>query len=332
MCKEVIDYRSFDRDIWESELEEFVPRKIHDMHTHLWTDKHAGTHPDPHSPPRKQIDFQKLRACSELVFPAREVHFLALGTPIKGMDVAAHNAWLAAQVAQDSDSGASMIITPDMKPDVVNEQARTHDFLGFKPYRSFAPDKTNARIRDYMPEPLIEAADDLGCVITLHLSMKTGIADARNLEDLKSYTSRYPHVQWILAHCARAFNSFMLEEPVHILRDLPNIWYDTSAVNDLYSHLLLLKNESRRRIMFGSDNVPAGCMRGKYITYGRAWEKFKGFDSLEHCDPTPTLVVYEQLRQQRQAADILGLTRSEIDDLFLLNAQRLIRKIRTERA
>jgi len=23
--------------------------------------------------------------------------------------------------------------------------------------------------------------------------------------------------------------------------------------------------------MFGSDNIVAGCMRGKYITYGRAW-------------------------------------------------------------
>ena len=109
-----------------------------------------------------------------------------------------------------------------------------------------------------------------------------------------------------------------------MLRELPNIWYDSAAVNDLYSHCLLMAREDRRRVMFGSDDVVAGCARGKYITYGRAWQFHPGQGELEHCDPTPTLVVYEQLRQERQAAQMLGLTRAEIEDHFAGNAQRLI--------
>ena len=50
----------------------------------------------------------------------------------------------------------------------------------------------------------------------------------------------------------------MMEDSIRFLCDLPNIWYDTSAVNDLYSHFLLMKHEDRKRVMFGSDNVVAG--------------------------------------------------------------------------
>ena len=50
---------------------------------------------------------------------------------------------------------------------------------------------------------------------------------------------------------------------------------------------------------------------------------------LLHCDPTPTLVIYEQLRQERQVADMLGLTPSEIEDHFAGNARRFIEQMRT---
>ena len=323
-----IDYRPFDQDIWTNELEDFVPDQIFDMHTHLWNKKHIGDNADKRTRARMEVDFQGLENLSARLFPGRQIHFLVLGTPIRDMDIDGHNMWIAAQVARDRTSHASMVVTPHMSPKDVENQVKKHNFLGLKPYRVFAQDMTNAGINDYLPERLIEVADHLGLAITLHLSKKTGVADSDNLNDLKKYTSRYPNVQWILAHCARAFNSFMLEKSIHILKNLPNIWYDTSAVNDLYAHWLLLKYEDRKRVMFGSDNAGTGCMRGKYITYGRAWTCYEGKKCLEHCDPTPTLVIYEQLKVQRQAADMLGLSSSEVKDLFSKNSKRLIEKIK----
>ena len=88
-----------------------------------------------------------------------------------------------------------------------------------------------------------------------------------------------------------------------------------------------MKHEDRKRVMFGSDNIVAGCARGKYITYGKAWEYFKGFPELEHCDPTATFVVYEQLRQERHVADMLGLTQQEIEDHFSGNAIRFFEEV-----
>jgi len=40
------------------------------------------------------------------------------------------------------------------------------------------------------------------------------------------------------------------------------------------------------------------------------------------------LVIYEQLRQERQVAEMLGLTKTEIEDHFAGNAQRFLAKMR----
>ena len=180
---------------------------------------------------------------------------LVLGTPMPGMDAAGHNAWMAAQLAADPESAINMMVTPDMTPEYVAAQVDEYGFLGLKPYRTFAPDPVGARICDFLPESLIEVAHHKKLAITMHLAKPTGPADPDNQRDLARYTREYPNAQWILAHCARSFNSFMMEEAVHFLCDLPNIWYDTSAVNDLYAHYLLMKHEDRKRVMFGSDNV-----------------------------------------------------------------------------
>ncbi len=318
-----MDYTDFDRDIWEKELASFVPRVIYDMHVHAWSEDHRGSLKGPPDGLRVEIDYQDHLRWARHLYPDREMHYLALGTPIPGMDVEGHNRWVADQFAADPSSRVNILVVPDMSAEEVARQVRDLSAFGLKPYRLYAKDPAEARIADYLPEPQIEVANHYGLAVTLHLSKRTGPADPENLADLECYTRRYPEVKWILAHCARGFNAFMLEESIHRLCALPSIWYDTSAVNDLYAHYLLMKHEDRGRIMFGSDNVAAGCVRGKYITYGRAWEGYTGNPDLPHCDPTATLVVYEQLRQERQVADMLGLTSQEIEDHFSGNAKRL---------
>lgn len=325
------DYTDFDRDIWERELADFVPAVIYDMHAHMWSEAHAGQADESSRGLRLPIDLDGHRAWAARLFPGREVHYLMLATPVGGMDVAGHNGWLADQMARDPLSGANLAVTPDMSPVELAQAVTAGGFVGLKPYRTFADDPAEAAIRDFLPEEQIEVADQLGLGITLHLSKRHGAADPANLRDLEELTGRYPRVRWILAHCARGFNAFMLEESIHVLKGLPNLWYDTSAVNDLYSHYLLMRHEDRSRICFGTDNVVAGCARGKYITYGRAWQHFAGDPDLPHCDPRATLVVYEQLRQQRQVADMLGLTTAEVEAHFGGNGARLLMLLRRNR-
>ena len=323
----IFTYIDIDRSIWEKELEEFVPPVVYDMHVHMWSNAHQGT--APRHPLMLEIGHQDHLDWAAKLFPGREMHYLALATPIPGMDAEGHNEWYAQQLEPDPDSAFNMMVTPDMTAEHIAAQVEKLGALGLKCYRTFAPDRDLCRIADFLPEHQIELAHDMGLAITLHLSKPTGAADKENQDDLELYTKKYPGAQWILAHCARAFNAFMMEESIHFLKGLPNIWYDTSAVNDMYSHFLLMKHEDRSRVMFGTDNIVAGCARGKYVTWGRAWEYFPGKPEVTHCDPTPTLVCYEQLRQEKQVADILGLTQQEIEDHFAGNARRFIAQMRS---
>lgn len=316
-----------DKKIWEEELDSFLPHKIIDAHVHLWDERFAGENKDSDSILRMNAGLKDLEDFSGIVFPGREVHYLLMGTPLSGIDVEGHNNWVAEEAARDSESISAMVVTPLMSQEYVSSMVRERDFKVLKPYRIFAEDVASCRIRDYFPEELMEVADHHGLAVMLHLSRLDGIADPVNLEDLKSYTSKYSNIKWILAHCARSFNSFMLEKSIHCLKTLPNLWYDTSAVNDLYSHILLLKHEDRKRIMFGSDNIASGGMRGKYISYAFAWEGYRGNPSLSHCRPDATMVIYEQLQCQKRASDILGLTGLEVNAIFYENAQKFFHSL-----
>lgn len=316
-----------DKKIWEEELDSFLPHKMIDVHTHIWNERFAAENKDADSILRMNAGLEDLRNFSRMVFPGREIHYLIMGTPLSKIDFEGHNNWVAEEASQDPESLSAMIVTPRMPQEYLSSMIREKHFKVLKPYRIFAGDPVNCRIRDYFPETFMEVADHNGLAVMLHLSRLDGAADPVNLEDLKSYTSKYPNIKWILAHCARSFNSFMLEKSIHFLKDLPNLYYDTSAVNDLYSHLLLLKYEDKKRIMFGSDNIAAGGMRGKYISYAFAWEGYRGNPSLSHCRPEAAMVIYEQLRCQKQAFDILGLMRSEVDLIFYGNAQKFFQSL-----
>ena len=317
-------YTEFDREFRQKHLEDFIPEKIYDMHTHIWTEK--GQDPTRLAPSvlRMEAGIETLRQWSKQIFGDRECHYLLLGTPLPDIDRRNHNRFLGEEIQKDSLSIAGMIATPDMEAQEMADCFDSGLFHAVKPYRVFAADPANARITDFIPERLLEVVDHYRMAITLHLSFPAGAASPENQADLQYLTARYPHIKWILAHCARAFNANFLTEAIHFFKHLPNIYYDTSAVNDLYTHYLLLKHEYRKRIMFGSDNIAAGGVKGKYVTYANSWFYLPGCDSLEHCPTEAVPVVYEQLLQQKRAADMLEMNRSEIEDLFYRNAVNLI--------
>jgi hypothetical protein len=209
MAKE-FTYIDHDRSIWDKELEDFVPSVVYDMHVHMWSDEHRGTAPDGNNL-RLNIGYQDHVDWAAKLYPGREVHFLVLGTPIVGMNAEGHNDFIAAEMKADPDSAINMMVTPDMTADYIAAQVKKHGFFGLKPYRVFAPDKDQGRIKDFLPEHQIEVAHDMGLAITMHLSKRTGAADPENRQDLERYTKIYHGAQWILAHCARAFNAFMME-------------------------------------------------------------------------------------------------------------------------
>jgi len=317
-----IDYTEHDEQIWDEELAGFLPERIFDAHIHLFNQ----THQPEGTVGWSNADLSTLNQWAARLYPGREVHYLVLGTPLPGIDVAAHNAWAVEQLQFDPQSRFNRLVTPECKIDDIRRDVERPGVIGLKPYRvySVSGDIAQCRIHEFLPHEQLELANELGLWVTMHLSRFHGCADESNLADLKEFTTqRYPHIKWILAHCARSFTYWPIREAIDRLRDLPNIWYDVSAVTDIRPLITLFQRERVERIFYGSDGVDSTFFHGQYVALGRSWQSLdvsKFSLQFPHCDGRPILAIYEQLLSMKQAAEIAGLSRDDVEAIFWRNA------------
>jgi predicted TIM-barrel fold metal-dependent hydrolase len=334
---------SLDRRIWDEELDAFCPARIFDVHTHSYR-WDFNLDPNRDQGPYSKIgenypnaDWQALVECDRRLLPGRTVERLVFPFPFSPRcDFEAANRFVAKQISQHVRSGALMLVHPLMSAEYVEEQVRKHGFLGLKPYRTYSStgDAVECRITDFLPRHQIAVANRMGLIIMMHLAKRDAIADPQNLADLLELSGEYAKSQWILAHCARSYSAWAIEEAAPHLRDLKNVWYDTSSVCESDSFDALFSTVGADRVMYGSDDAPVGVSRGKYVAFGRAWSFLSETNhslELSHCDGRMTFTRYEQLRAMRRAALRVGLTSQQIEELFYFTASRLINKVQEGR-
>lgn len=158
-----IEPNDLDRQIWDEELEPFIPQKIFDAHLHCMHDDYCLSTLGDDPPEWKTVD-----ACGYAVygrhdiddtfdklFPGRQVQYLLFAWPYRRNDFDGHNAFTAAQISDDPKSAALMQVHPSFSVDKVEAEVDRYGYCGFKPYRLWAQHEDNCRITDMIPEPLI---------------------------------------------------------------------------------------------------------------------------------------------------------------------------------
>jgi len=314
-----------DVQIWEQELAGFVPKRIFDVHTHLYpreSDLDLRPRPFPES------DLALNARCEATLLPGRDISRLAFPSPFARCDFEKANQFVAEEIRKDPRSGALMLVHPSMPANQVEATVTQLKFLGFKPYRRYCPgDIDECRITDFMPEHQLAVASRYGLIVMLHLSMKKSIADPRNISEVVRLSEKFPNVRWILAHCARSYGAWAIERAAPMLRGLPNVWYETSSVCSMEAFDALFSAIGADRILHGADGPGIAFTRGMSIIYGYAWgdltEENNKLD-MAHCDGRMTFYIYEQLRALRRAVRRLGLTPTQIEDVFHGTASRLV--------
>jgi glutamate-1-semialdehyde 2,1-aminomutase len=258
------------------------------------------------------------------------VHRLSFPFPFQHpCDFAASNAFVAAETAKDSRSRALMLVHPGMTAEDIEQAVDQYGFLGLKPYRFYSStgDAVDCRMTDFLPEHQIAVADKRGLILMMHIAKRDAIADRDNLADISRLSEKYPNARWILAHCARSYSSWAIEKAAATLRPLKNVWYDTSSVCESDAMDALYTAVGSDRVMYGSDDIPVGVLRGKYVTFGFAWAYLSEKNhmlNLSHCEERMTFTRYEQLRAMRRAALRLGMTRAQNEALFHDTAAALV--------
>ena len=313
-----------DRQIFREDIDWFLPKKVFDMHVHL--------HPKCAWP---KVSLRMAKDFERMIYPGRTCGRLLLPYPHDGCTPEQVNRLAVRELAKDSEpnDAALMFVEPGMSAEYVREQAIKNKAVGFKVYMSHATakDKSEAPIRTFLTEKHIKVMDELGLMVLLHLSRRRAIAHPQNIGDIEMLSKKYPNSKWVLAHCARCFRPGLFEQVVDRLNKLPNVYVETAAVCDPLVYMEVYKNYDLSRLMYGTDNVGAGGMRGRYLEAGLFWV-LVGRPGFYWGDPRhiiqPTFVVYEQLRAMSRAAKLVGLPKRDVRNIFWNNAVRLIREIR----
>jgi glutamate-1-semialdehyde 2,1-aminomutase len=323
-----------DLELFRRELDSFVPDVICDAHMHLWAKTHL--------PPTGYDAFRELeeddidlaayhRRMAELL-PGRRIDgglILPGAVGALGEQIAAQNAFTAAEAAANPGWRGAMLVSPDMDPEYVRGEVRRLGLAGLKCYQvhSGLPVTWDADIPAYLPEAQVKVAHEEGLCITLHMVKARAVADPSNQHWIRIYCETYPGMQLILAHAARGFNPYHTIEGLTALRGLPNLWCDMSAVADVGACEAIIEILGPDRLLYGTD-FPVSHLRGRCVAIGDGflwlyddtldW-KTASFQPLQ-----PVFVGLESLRVLKQTAWHCRLTDSQVEDIFRNNARRLL--------
>ena len=227
----------------------------------------------------------------------------------------------------ESDSKCSLLVSPLMQPEDVEEHLKTGQIAGFKPYMNLAPGcDINSDIFDFVPKWSLEMANENELAVTLHIQKYAALNDPDNIEQVHEICADYPKLKLILAHCGCSFNVYnTLKGAVHYT-DIDNLYFDTSAVCEGIALTHMLKLFPAEKFMWGTD-FPISVRNGRFVGLGN------GVFSLQNntvqggrLPENLKLMCHglESLRAFVFAAIEAGLSDKQMEDIFFYNAAKLL--------
>jgi glutamate-1-semialdehyde 2,1-aminomutase len=331
-------FQQIDSPVYRKELAPYLPARIFDAHVHLVRRSDYLPGIDPRTlkttaPEPLSSDFTHRHLASTMrrLFPRQAWQALVFHTPSKFVDLERANRWIASLGRKHSNIHPLMIVKPEMRAKELDAAIEAGGFVGLKPYLSFARPRRSGetRIGDFLTRDHMEVAVARGLVVVLHIPRKRRMADPVNIRDVARLCEKHPDARLVLAHCGRSYGPYFIEQAIDVLKGLPNLIFDVSAVDDPETIEVVLENVSHKRLIYGSD-LPVTLLRGRHLCVNRKCffltEKPcpnsvyppKGFDF------PMTFMLYETVRAIIRAWRKRELPRRALDDIFFRNTARLI--------
>ncbi len=339
----VWEYTDLDRAFWSEHLEDFLPKRIIDAHTHV-TDPAFRLAPMTDRKRRQiwvnevsePIDAPSAERCQGVVFPGREVTCLAMGHPSLDYDIEASNAYTSAECARRNWHGLALL-RPQWPGERVAAELARPGIIGLKPYYAMIGPSGDTRdkhlaasIFDFLPHPALEALDEARGWVTLHVPKAERLGHPDNIREIREIRRRYPNIVLVIAHLGRCYTLPHAEESLPQLADDDGLYLDNSAVLNPDVHYFALKTLGPERILYGTDN-PVFYMRGRRQWEGREYVNRTNYPFHFNKEREPpeveakyTLMMYEQLKAIKDVCTELSLPRAEVEAIFHGNADRLI--------
>lgn len=321
--------RKIEHELFRDYLNDFVPKRIFDIHAHLYRASHFPTIV-PALANYPVLGMKDYLGAMARYFPRRAVEGLFFGFPKRGNDRVAINEWMVKEVDKGPGkySRVLALVSPEDDPAAVAVQIRELGMVGIKSYHAYAPLKNtlHAKVEEFFPEWMWKICDEISGVLMIHIMRNEALADPDNQRALRRLSRKYPNCRVILAHVARSFNYRHGRRSFQSIVDLDNVYVDTSAVTEADSVRCAIEHLGPRRILFGTD-YPVNLFEGRCVSLGDAFFWIHPSTAkMETALPAEktTVIGVEALLCLREACDDSGLRKSDVQRIFYDNALDLL--------
>jgi len=325
------ELRSDEIALYEQYLEDFIPERVFDCHAHLYRQDLLGAGVLAQASgivngPRVVDRLVYQEALSAMMPRRAPLGGLFFPYPSETLDMQASNDFIAGEVATHACSRGLMMVQPGDDPAKVEAAVLQQRLAGFKVYYIYSgvAEPLNSTPGSYIPEWIWEISHRHRLVIMVHLVMPRALAEIENQRYIVDHCRRYSDAQLVLAHAARGFCARHTIDSVAVLSDLPNVWFDTSAICEPEAFSAILRVFGVHRLVFGSD-FPISSYRARPVSMG------DGFWWVDESDVPaswklgrPIACGLQSLLAIKQACQSVGLSTASVKALFWDNSMTLL--------
>ena len=343
----LVEIKEVDRQHYTGWVRDFLPDELVDIHTHIWRASDFPPSTAAASEQRtvtwparvaRENPIEHLLETYRLLLPAKRVTPLLFATLPAGGNLDIQNNYVM-MCAHQVNAPALIFSDPTWSAAELEARVLAGGFCGAKSYLTLAPAYIPAaeiRIFDFFPPHQLEIHDRHGWIVMLHIPRNARLRDAVNLAQLLEIEHNYPHLRLIVAHVGRAYCDEDVGNAFEVLAETKRLCFDISANTNENVFEQLLRCVGPERVLFGTD-LPILRMRmrritqaGRYINivpkglYGDV-SNDRNMGEVEGAEAEQlTFFLYEELAAFRRAAERVGLSRSDLEDVFCNNARRLL--------
>jgi hypothetical protein len=348
-------YDEIDLPYYKEIIAPVLPEEVLDFHAHIWrldawlaknkdgadsganvasasvtNDKHAK-----YMVTQANYTVEQIIEDSSRIFPDRPYSAVVFGQPTPAVDIGLTNEYVYNSAKNHKNLYPLIVTGKGMLPaDQLKQQLMDCGFMGYKVFLNWVGnDYGHVTVEDMLGKPEMEIANEYSLIVLLHVPRSKRLADPEIQRGIQFLAGQYPQSRIVLAHCGRCYLPDEMKLAIGSIKNLENVYMDTSMVMDSQVMQMVLETIDSKRVLFATD-FPVAVMRGRRVYVMDHWVDLvtTGYEDSDFRVASDGIrasyMAYEIVNAIRRGAEMAGLSQKELKDIFYNNGMNLLNNVK----